>query len=73
MRLIWCTRKGMSHGFQNELVACVACTCRKRKTCKMYAEVPLEEIAAANRDAKQAGYQSAEDLPLFEAALKTSN
>ncbi|MDX8388149.1 MAG: hypothetical protein R8M46_06400 [Ghiorsea sp.] len=70
MKLIWCTKKGLSHGFQNELVACVACVCKKRKTCKAYAEVPLKDIAAANRDSRKQGHDVAEDLPLFEAMLK---
>ncbi len=60
----------MTHGFKIELVACVACKCKKRKTCKPYAEVPLTEIAAANRESKRTGHKVAEDLPLFESMLK---
>jgi len=70
MKLIWCTKKGVAHGFQNELVACVACVCKKRKTCRPYAEVPLCEIAAANLESKKQGHAAAEDLPLFEALIK---
>ena len=70
MKLIWCTKKGVAHGFQNELVACVACVCKKRKMCKAYAETPLQDIAAANRESKQHGHNVAENLPLFEAVLK---
>lgn len=69
MKHIWCTKKGLAHGFQNELVACVACVCKKRKSCKAYAEIPLEDIAEANRQSKAAGYGVAEDLPLFESML----
>ncbi len=70
MKSLWCTRKSSTHGFKIELVACVACTCKKRKTCKPYAEVPLSEIAAANRESKRTGHNVAEDLPLFESMLK---
>ena len=70
MKHIWCTRKGIAHGFQNELVACVACACKKRKTCKPYAAISLTEIAAANKEAKANGYKVSEDLPLFESLLK---
>jgi len=68
MSLIWCIRKGEARGFMNELVACVACDCRKRKLCTTYAEVPLPDLAQANIDAKNKGYQVSENLPLFEAA-----
>jgi len=70
MNLIWCTKKGVAHGFQNELVACVACVCKRRKTCKPYAAVPLQEVAAANLESKKQGHAVAEDLPLFEALIK---
>jgi hypothetical protein len=70
MKHIWCTKKGIAHGFQNELVACVACVCKKRKDCKPYAAIPLTEIARANKEAKASGYQVSEDLPLFESMLK---
>jgi len=70
MKSIWCTRKGISHGFHIELVACVACQCKKRKTCRSYADVPLVEIAGANIESKRTGHGVAEDLPLFETLLK---
>ena len=70
MKHIWCTRKGIRHGFKHDLVACVACSCKKRAKCKPYAEVPLIEIAAANRESKRTGHNVAEDLPLFELLLK---
>lgn len=70
MKSLWCTRKSIKHGFKIELVACVACTCKKRKICKPYAAVPLVDIAAANRESKRLGHDAAEDLPLFEATLK---
>jgi len=67
--LIWCIRRGTDKGFQNDLVACVACDCRKRKRCKPYAELALDEIVAANRQAKTHGHSVSDDFPLFEAAL----
>jgi len=70
MKSLWCTRKGISHGFHIELVACVACTCKKRKTCKPYADLPLTAIASANKESKRTGHGVAEDLPLFESAIK---
>jgi len=69
MNLIWCIKKGAARGFKNELAACVTCHCRQRKHCKPYAELSLEQIATANVEAKQNGYQVVEELPLFESAL----
>jgi len=66
MRSLWCTRKGEAHGFKIELVACVAYHCKKRKGCRAYAGIPLAEVAEANREAREAGYTTAEDLSLFE-------
>ena len=71
MKHIWCTRKGIARGFQNELVACVACACKKRKSCKAYAAISVTEIAAANQEAKAKGYKVYEDLPLFESLLES--
>ena len=69
MNLIWCIKKGAARGFKNDLAACVTCHCRQRKRCKPYAELSLEQIAAANIEAKKNGYQVVEDLPLFESAV----
>jgi len=69
MSLIWCIKKGKNRGFKNDLVACVACHCRQRKHCAPYNDLPMEEIIAANIEAKRNGYQVVEDFPLFEAAL----
>jgi len=68
MRLIWCIKKGKNRGFSNDLVACVACYCRHRKRCVPYTELPMEQIIAANIEAKEKGYRVVEDFPLFEAA-----
>jgi len=70
MSLIWCIKKGKNRGFKNDLVACVACHCRQRKHCVPYAELPMEQIIAANIEAKKNGYPVVEDFPLFEAALQ---
>jgi len=70
MNLIWCTKKGKGRGFKNELVACVACQCRQRKHCKPYAELSMEQMIAANVEAKKNGYQVVEDFPLFESVLQ---
>ncbi len=72
MSLIWCTKKGVGRGFRNELVACVACHCRKRSRCKPYAELPMEAIVAANVEAKRSGYRVDEELPLFESAIESA-
>lgn len=70
MELIWCTRKGIAHGFQNELVACVACVCKQRKKCIPYVDTPLQKVVAANVEAKGHGYEVSEDLPLFESLIR---
>lgn len=72
MSHIWCIRKGKNRGFKNDLVACVACHCRQRKQCRPYAALTLDQIVAANIEAKKNGYQVVEDFPLFEAALNNS-
>jgi len=66
MSLIWCTKHGEARGFQNQLTACVACHCRHRKSCKPYADMPLEEIAAAKLEASRNGHAIHVELPLFE-------
>jgi len=73
MSLIWCTRKGKAHGFMNELVACVACDCRRRKDCAPYLDISLPDIAQANLEAKKTGHQVSEDLPLFESIIKNKH
>ena len=70
MSHIWCTRRGEGRGFKQELAACVACSCRKRKRCKAYAALSLEQIVSANQEAKANGHDVFEDYPLFETALK---
>jgi len=72
MNLIWCIRKGKGRGFKNDLAACVSCSCRQRKHCKPYAETPLEDIAAANVEAKQNGHAVDMEFPLFESVRKAS-
>ncbi|TLS77270.1 hypothetical protein FE236_03765 [Mariprofundus erugo] len=69
MALIWCTRRGVGRGFSNELAACVACECRRRKQCAPYAALTLDQIAAANSEAKSNGHAVYESMPLFEAAF----
>ncbi|ATX80621.1 hypothetical protein Ga0123461_2216 [Mariprofundus aestuarium] len=54
----------------NELAACVASVCRRRKNCKSYAAVPLDQIVKANAEAKGNGHEVFEDFPLFESAFK---
>jgi len=66
MSLIWCTKHGEARGFRNQLVACVACDCRHRRTCKPYANTPLEEIATAKLEASRNGHAVQVELPLFE-------
>jgi hypothetical protein len=69
MSQIWCIRHGEARGFHNDLIACVACKCRRRKRCKAYACVQLEKIVSANVAAKRNGHAVFEDFPLFEMAL----
>lgn len=69
MALIWCTRRGIGRGFYNELAACVACECRRRKQCVPYGALTLAQIAAANSEAKSNGHAVYESMPLFEAAF----
>ncbi len=66
MSLIWCTRHGKDRGFRNQLVACVACNCRHRRTCRAYAETPLEDIVSAKLEASKKGHAVRIELPLFE-------
>ena len=70
MNVIWCIRKGIDRGFKNDLAACVSCQCRQRKRCKPYAELSLEDIAAANVEARLNGHQIDVAFPLFEAGHK---
>ena len=69
MGLIWCVRRGIGKGFQNDLVACVACECRMRKRCKPYAALAMDEIVSANQKAKINGHSVHEEYPLFESIL----
>ena len=73
MSLIWCIRRGKDKGFKNDLVACVACNCRQRESCKPYAALSMEQIVAANCEAKQRGHQISGELPLFESAFRQHN
>ena len=68
MSLIWCLKHGEGRGFRNELTACVACRCRRRKKCKAYAEMSLDRIAAAKTEALKNGHDVDIELPLFEMA-----
>jgi len=68
MSLIWCIKHGEGRGFRNELAACVACRCRRRKKCKAYAGLPLDRIAAAKAEAQKNGHSVDIELPLFEIA-----
>ena len=68
MSLIWCLKHGEGRGFKNELAACVACRCRKRKKCKVYAEMPLDKVVAAKTEALKNGHSVDVELPLFEMA-----
>jgi hypothetical protein len=70
MGLIWCTRRGKQRGFQNELVACVACNCSKRKTCKPYASLPAQSLIAAQAEADSNGHDVCGAMPLFAHALQ---
>jgi len=70
MNVIWCIRKGSGHGFKNDVAACVSCHCRQRKRCKPYADLSLEDIAAANVEAKLNGHQVDVEFPLFESVRK---
>ncbi|MDQ6996543.1 MAG: hypothetical protein Q9M82_03665 [Mariprofundus sp.] len=70
MNLIWCIKKGKDRGFKNDLTACVACHCRQRKRCKPYADLSMEQLIAANLEARNNGYQVVESFPLFESALR---
>jgi hypothetical protein len=70
MNLIWCIKKGKGRGFKNELTACVVCQCRQRKRCQPYRDLSMEQIIAANVEAKENGYQVVENFPLFESALQ---
>ncbi len=69
MSQIWCIRHGEARGFHNDLIACVASKCRRRKRCKPYVSMPLEKIVSANMAAKRNGHVVFEDFPLFEVAL----
>ncbi len=69
MSRIWCIRHGEARGFHNDLIACVACKCRRRKRCSAYADMSLEQIVSANVEAKRNGYTVFENFPLFEMAL----
>ncbi len=69
MSQIWCIRHGEARGFHNDLIACVASKCRRRKRCKPYVSMPLEQIVSANMAAKRNGHVVFEDFPLFEVAL----
>ncbi|MDX8406993.1 MAG: hypothetical protein R8L58_01260 [Mariprofundaceae bacterium] len=71
MSLIWCIRRGKEHGFQNELTACVSCQCRKRRQCKPYAELPAEQLIAAQREAAAHGHEVVGAMPLFNAAQRS--
>jgi len=66
MELIWCIKHGKNRGFQNELPACVACKCRIRKRCKPYADMPVNQLLEATREANQNGHQATINMPLFE-------
>ena len=68
MALIWCIRHGDERGFHNDLEACVACQCRKRKRCKPYSLVPLDTLLVAKSRAKNNGHRVQIELPLFESA-----
>ena len=68
MGLIWCIRHGEERGFHNDLEACVACHCRKRKRCQPYSLVPLDTLLIAKSRAKQNGHSVQVELPLFESS-----
>jgi len=70
MSRIWCTRQGKQRGFQNELAACVACNCNKRKTCKPYADLPAQTLIAAQAEAGRNGHEVTGAMPLFAHALQ---
>ena len=72
MQRIWCVRRGESRGFYNDLIACVACDCRRRKRCAPYAALTAEQLAEANVAAKHHGHAVCEEMPLFEAAFRES-
>jgi hypothetical protein len=59
----------VKQGFHNDLIACVASKCRRRKRCNPYVSMPLEKIASANVAAKRNGHVVVENFPLFEVAL----
>jgi len=68
--LIWCIRRGNQRGFQNELAACVACNCSKRKTCKPYADLPAKALIAAQAEAGGNGHEVTGAMPLFAHAMQ---